>query len=90
MAAALVAGGLVAVWVAARPRPSQRPRASASLSLQVGTLLLGRKYSLLEYVASTLASTRALALTRAGSAPPRDARAAAAGGRASPTALPCS
>ena len=49
------------VWVAARPiratrpsqpRPSQRPRASAARTLQVGTLLLGRKYSLLEYVAS--------------------------------------
>ena len=49
------------VWVAARPiratrpsqpRPYQRPRASASRTLQVGTLLLGRKYSFLEYVAS--------------------------------------
>ena len=49
------------VWVAARPiratgpsqpRPYQRPRASASRTLQVGTLLLGRKYSCLEYVAS--------------------------------------
>ena len=49
------------VWVAARPiratrpsqpRPSPRPRASASRTLQVGTLLLGRKYSFLEYVAS--------------------------------------